>query len=228
MRDNSTPHNASDYDREIFKTVPFYHLFHTETIDLVRTLQPDVAVWLDTGCGTGYLAEQALPLFPKTRFLLADPAPAMLDQARVRLARFPSTRIHLLGAIPSEELAKVVCETPQVISAIQSHHYGGDSVRRRATDTCFRLLDKGGLYVTFENFRPDTERGVEISLDRWCHFQIDAGRSEEAVKEHRSRFGKNYFPITIGEQLELLRVTGFSVAEIFWLSHMQAGFYAIK
>jgi tRNA (cmo5U34)-methyltransferase len=140
MSDNSTPHNASDYDREIFKTVPFYHLFHTETIDLVRTLLPDVSVWLDTGCGTGYLAEQALPLFPKTRFLLADPAPAMLDQARVRLARFSSTRIRLLAALPSEELAGVVPETPQVISAIQSHHYGGDSVRRRATDACFRLL----------------------------------------------------------------------------------------
>ncbi len=228
MNDNSTPHKASDYDREIFKTIPFYHLFHTETIDLVRTLLPDVPVWLDTGCGTGYLAEQALPLLPKTRFLLADPAPAMLDQARVRLARFPSARICFLGAFSSEELSAVVSETPQVISAIQCHHYGGDEARKRATDTCFQLLEKGGLYVTFENIRPDTVGGAEIGLNRWCHFQIEAGRSEQAVEEHRSRFGKNYFPITIADHLELLRVIGFSVVEMFWLSHMQAGFYAIK
>lgn len=228
MVDNSTPHNASDYDKEIFRTVPFYHLFHTETIDLVRTLLPNASVWLDTGCGTGYLAEQALPLLPETRFLLADPASAMLDQARVRLARFPSARIRFLGALSTEELAGVVPETPQVISAIQCHHYGGDEARRRATDTCFRLLERGGLYVTFENIRPDTARGIEIGLDRWCRFQREAGRSEQAVDEHRSRFGKNYFPITIAEHLELLRATGFSTVEIFWLSHMQAGFYAIK
>jgi tRNA (cmo5U34)-methyltransferase len=92
----------------------------------------------------------------------------------------------------------------------------------------FGSFDKGGLYVTFENFRPHTERGIEIGLDRWCHFQSEVGRSEQAVKEHRSRFGRNFFPIAIGEQLELLRVTGFSVVDIFWLSHMQAGFYAIK
>jgi tRNA (cmo5U34)-methyltransferase len=159
MIDNSTPHNASDYDREIFKTVPFYHLFYTETIDLVRTLLPDTSVWLDTGCGTGYLAEQALPLLPETRFLLADPSCAMLDQARVRLARFPSGRIRFLGALSTEELAGVVPETPQVISAIQCHHYGGDEAGRRATDTCFRLLERGGLYITFENIRPDTGRG---------------------------------------------------------------------
>ncbi|MGD0231966.1 MAG: hypothetical protein ABSC19_16690 [Syntrophorhabdales bacterium] len=48
------------------------------------------------------------------------------------------------------------------------------------------------------------------------------------MDEHRSRFGKSYFPITIAEHLELLRATGFSTVEIFWLSHMQAGFYAIK
>ena len=27
-------------------------------------------------------------------------------------------------------------------------------VRKRATDTCFRLLKKGGLYVTLENIQP--------------------------------------------------------------------------
>ena len=136
--------------------------------------------------------------------------------------------IYFLGAFPSEELSAVVSETPQVISAIQCHHYGGDEVRKGAIDTCFRLLERGGLYVTFENIRPDTVRGVEIGLNRWSHFQIEAGRSEQVVKEHRSRFGKNYFPITIADHLELLRVTGFSVVEVFWLSHMQAGFYAIK
>jgi len=228
MSDNATPHSASVYDAEIFRTVPFYSLFHTETIDLVQTLVPGVSVWLDTGCGTGYLVAQALPLFPETRFLLADPAQSMLDQARNRLAKTTSTRVCFLGAFPSEELAGVVSETPQVITAIQSHHYGGDIVRRRATAACFQLLDTGGLYITFENIRPDTEQGSKAGLDRWCRFQIEAGRSQTSVEEHRARFGKNYFPITMAQHLELLRTTGFSAVEMFWLSHMQAGFYAIK
>ena len=101
-------------------------------------------------------------------------------------------------------------------------------MRSRATAACFQLLDTGGLYVTFENFRPETEQGIKAGLDRWCRFQIEAGRSEKAVEEHRSRFGKNYFPITIAQHLELLKATGFSAVETFWVSHMQAGFYAIK
>lgn len=43
-----------------------------------------------------------------------------------------------------------------------------------------------------------------------------------------TRFKHKYFPITIGEHLNLLKRVGFRVAELFWLSYMQAGFYAIK
>jgi tRNA (cmo5U34)-methyltransferase len=228
MNDNSTPYKAAEYDAEILRTVPFYCQFHTETIDLVRTLLPEVSVWLDTGCGTGYLAEQALPVFTGTRFLLADPAQAMLDLARARLARFPSGRVRFLDAVGSEGLVGVVPEAPQVISAIQSHHYGGEEARRMATGACFRLLEPGGVYLTFENIRPDTPRGIEIGLDRWLRFQREAGRPTQAVEEHRSRFDRNYFPITVSEHLELLRMVGFTTVEVFWLSHMQAGFYAIK
>jgi tRNA (cmo5U34)-methyltransferase len=228
MSDNSTPHKAAEYDAGILRTIPFYRQFHTETMDLVRTLLPEVPVWLDTGCGTGYLAEQALSLFPRTRFLLADPAQAMLDLARERLARFPSGRVRFLGAVGSEGLIGVVPETPQVISAIQSHHYGGEEMRRLATSVCFRLLEPGGVYVTFENIRPDTPRGVEIGLNRWLRFQREAGRPPQAVEEHRSRFDRNFFPITVSRHLELLRTAGFATAEVLWLSHMQAGFYAIK
>jgi hypothetical protein len=48
---------------------------------------------LDTGCGTGYLVELALPVFPQTRFILADPAQAMLERwgrFQVRAGRSPA------------------------------------------------------------------------------------------------------------------------------------------
>ncbi len=158
MSDNDTPHKAADYDGEIHKTIPFYHLFHAETIDLVRTLLPDVSVWPDTGCGTGYLAEQALPLLPRVCFLLADPSLAMLEQARGRLARFPSADVRFLGAGTMEEPIGVVPEAPQVISAIQCHHYGPEESRRRATTTCYHLLEPDGIYVTSENIRLHVHR----------------------------------------------------------------------
>ncbi|MBN1997253.1 hypothetical protein JW935_06865 [candidate division KSB1 bacterium] len=106
--------------------MPFYEIFHDETIDLIKTVKPSPAVWLDTECGTGYLTENALSVFTGTEFVPADPS--------------------------------------------------------------------------------------------------------SVVENHIKRFDQSYFSITVRQHLnlKLLLKTGFSIAELFWFSHMQAGFYAIK
>jgi tRNA (cmo5U34)-methyltransferase len=48
------------------------------------------------------------------------------------------------------------------------------------------------------------------------------------AEKHTKRFNSEYFPITVKEHLELLKETGFQTVELFWRSHVQAGFYAIK
>lgn len=226
--DNTTPHKASEYDKSVRETIPFYELFHAETIDLVKSLKPEVKVWLDTGCGTGYLVEKAFPHFPHTFFVLSDPSESMLIEAKKRLQHVPPNRIKFIDSAPSEDLSENLSLQPEVISAIMCHHYLTPEQRRNATRACFKLLAPRGIYITFENVRPCSENGVEIGLERWKQFQISQGRSVEIVEEHRKRFNKKYFPITISEQLSLLKECGFSIVDLLWYSQMQAGFYAIK
>jgi tRNA (cmo5U34)-methyltransferase len=226
--DNSTSHSSSAYDDEVQQTIPFYRQFHAEVIDLVRTVRPDVRVWLDTGGGTGFLPEQAIGYFPNTRFLLADPSAAMLDRAVARLKRFSAESVTILPLLASEDLVGALPARPQVVTAIQCHHYGGAEVRRLATLAIHQVLAPGGVYVTFENIRPDTQAGIETGLKRWLRFQSEAGRSPEVVEAHKGRFDREYFPITIGQHLELLASAGFTTVELFWRSQMQAGFYAVK
>ena len=85
--DNTTPYRASEYDRKVRQTIPFYEMFHAETVDLIRLVKPEAKTWLDTGCGTGYLVNMALPLFPNTIFVLADPSRDMLCEAEKRLKK---------------------------------------------------------------------------------------------------------------------------------------------
>lgn len=226
--DNTTPHNASDYDINVRKTIPYYETIHRETIDLVRIIKPDAQLWLDTGCGTGFTIEQAYPQFPNTHFIICDPSPKMLEEARKRLKDIPSVRLTILKPAPTQDLEEMVKSQADVITAVQAHLYLQKEERKKATEHCFKLLKDGGLYVTSENIHPITTIGVEIGLKRWMNFQLAAGRSKEEVEEHAKRFNKNYFPITVEEHLQLLSATGFKLGEIFWYSQMQAGFYAIK
>jgi tRNA (cmo5U34)-methyltransferase len=226
--DNTTPHTASEYDEKVRKTIPFYECFHEETIDLVRTIRPDVRVWLDTGCGTGGLILKAVASFPETLFILADPSEKMLKQARERLQVFPQTHVQVLAPVGTEALVLDGLPSPQVITAVQVHHYLSPESRQNATQCCFDLLESGGVYVTFENIHPNSSQGVEIGLARWKRYQISQGRKKAVVEEHGTRFNTAYFPICIDEHIRILKHCGFSIAEMFWFSHMQAGFYAIK
>jgi tRNA (cmo5U34)-methyltransferase len=228
-QDNTTPHESSDYDHHVRQTIPFYETMHREAVDLVRRAMPGASCWLDTGCGTGYLVELALPLFPETQFLLADPSTPMLEQAARRFQGLDPSRLRFLDPVTSQDLpSRLDGAVPQVVTAMQVHHYLQPPERRRAVEACYRVLPHGGLFVTFENVAPRTDTGIRLGLDRWNHFQIQQGRSPEVVAQHRTRFNTRYFPITVDGHLALLGEVGFQVVELFWYSQMQAGFYGLK
>lgn len=228
MNNNTTPHKAEEYDESIKNTIPLYEYFHTETIGLIHYYNDKCDKWLDIGCGTGTLVEKAHNRFPNTKFLLADFSEEMLIQAKNKLEDIIADRIEFLPKCSSQEINRYLNDKVDVITAIQVHHYLNKEERKMATKNCFDLLNEGGIYITFENIKPLTEKGTTIGLNRWGQFQEDMGKDKEAVEMHKSRFNKDYFPITIPEHLELLKETGFDTYEVFWYSEMQCGFYAIK
>ena len=198
-------------------------------IDLVKTAKPDVAWWLDTGCGTGYLVELALQEFPRTHFILVDPSEAMLEQAGRQLTGIGDVRLSFLEPAGSEELmGKIGDVMPQVITATLCHHYLRPTERRKAVQACYDVLENQGLFITIENVAPRTEEGTRIGLERWKRYQMHMGRPEAVVDDHLTRFGTKYFPITVDEHIRLMTEIGFQAVELFWLSQMQAGIYGIK
>jgi tRNA (cmo5U34)-methyltransferase len=223
MADNKTSSPAMMYDAQISSVIPYYDLFCEETLGLVKAVHPSPAKWLDTGCGTGTMVLGAQKVFPKTSFTLADPSKAMLDVASEKLRE---QEIEFLMA-GTQELA-FPDRSFNVITAVQAHHYFIAETRKAATANCFRMLQSGGVYITFENIRPFTGTGLKVGLERWKRFQADKGRNSDEIGRHLARYDVEYFPLTISQHLELLRDIGFKAVEILFAGYMQAGFYAIK
>ena len=222
MRDNKTSQAAAEYDANVHKTIPRYHLFHEETLDLARAIVPKPQAWLDTGCGTGTLILKAIEHFGPVQFVAADPSGAMLQFAAEKLVNRDITFI----SAGSEDLD--YSGSFDIITAIMAHHYLDAAGRRQATRNCFTMLKQGGLYITFETIRATSETGTQTGLKRWRNAQIANGKDPEAADRHVSRYGSELLPITLTEHVQLLEETGFSVAEVFWVSGLQAGFYGIK
>lgn len=227
--DNLTAHKAADYDQRVPQTIPFYDTIHAEVLRVVKLIQPQVQRWVDTGCGTGRLVQQALRSFPTAHFILADPSEAMLAQAHARFTKEESDRLKLLPASGSADLLLHLNKgATEVVTAIQCHHYLSRAERLTALRACYEVLKPGGLFVTFENIAPRTPEGVRLGLAGWRSFLMEHGWAEPDADRQVARYGREFLPITVEEHLAALTPTGFSVVEIFWYSQVQAGFYAIR
>ena len=225
--DNASPYASGDYEVNVRQTIPFYEEFHRQTIEKVRLIHPAPKLWLDTGCGTGYLVRCALEAFPNTHFVLADPSAGMLNKARKRLQAYPE-RVTFMELPTGAELKTTLPDKPEVVTAIMCHHYRSPEKKKDITTSLYDLLAPAGLYITFENIRPTSPHATQLALEQWRVFQESQGRSPATVQAHLDRFDRDYFPITIEEHLELLNGCGFTDAHLLWHSCMQAGFYALK
>lgn len=219
MSDNKTAHAADEYEREVQRTIPFHAEIVAQAIEMGLAAHPDPKRWLDTGAGPGRLV-QKLREAANIDCYLADPSGAMLAIARENNPDLPAD--HFILA-PSESLPDL--DPFDVITAVQSHHYGG---REHAVKRCFDLLATNGVFVVFENVHAESDLGHTIQRARWAAWQRAQGRDEETVKHHLAREGTKFFPIRPSEHVDLLVKTGFRVVELFFRAYGQAGFLALK
>lgn len=223
MKDNLSSYNSSDYDARVSSVLPFYTEFHEQIIDLAKTYFKGEINWLDTGCGTGSLAQKLQSSGLKINLTLCDPSDKMLDTAKQKLCS--NTNINYLCA-PSQELD--FAEQFDIVTAVQSHHYLDKETRIKATKNCFNALKNGGIYITFENILMSNPTSDSVGMERWANYMRGYGKSEEEITSHQNRRGTEVFPITILEHLNILKNCGFKTADILWTSQMQSGFFAIK
>ena len=108
---------------------------------------------LDIGAGYGVLTEEVLAAFPAARVTLQDYSPAMLDQARQRLAaRADRLSFVLCDLLNPSWPQKVGGSFDLAVSAIVLHNLG----RRERIFGCYpaihALLRPGGSFLNYDRF----------------------------------------------------------------------------
>lgn len=222
MKQNSTPFDVAEYDKQIKRTLPFYEEMFQQIVDIVRLTDLQSLRWLDVGCGTGKMAGIALGNFDIKKMVCIDVEKEMIEKAG-----------ELCNDEKVEFLQSDIRELPyqkmfDIVTSIQVNHYLTKDDRIVASKKCYDALKENGTYISFENFAPDSEEGTGLYLERWKQFQIVNGKTGQEAALHIERYGRDYFPVTIPESIELLRNCGFRMVEILWVSYMQVGILAKK
>lgn len=222
MNDNISAFNTMEYNSKIKQTLPYYDEFYKQVIELVKTFHSGAVRWLDVGCGTGKMGSVAFENVALEKFVFSDCSEKMIKIVKERFD-FENTEFVVCDA---KELDYV--NEFDIITAIQVNHYMNETSRKAALMKYYAALKNNGLFISFENFAPFTDLGKSIYLERWKRYQLEQGKSLEECNKHIERYGKEYFPISLSENIELMKNCGFKIVEILWLSNMQVGIWGIK
>ncbi|MDE5792607.1 MAG: class I SAM-dependent methyltransferase, partial [Oscillospiraceae bacterium] len=121
MKDNLSAYNANDYDNHINSVLPYYQEFHAQIIDLIQVLNNNSnnnIQWLDTGCGTGTLAEKIMKNFANINLTLCDPSEKMLAITKQKLNKYNNIKFINVSTQHMQFENEF-----DVITAVQAHHY---------------------------------------------------------------------------------------------------------
>ena len=178
MKQNSTPFDVAEYDKQIKRTLPFYEEMLQQLVNFVRVLDLQSLKWLDVGCGTGKMAKTALDNFEIEKMVCVDVEKEMLERAE----RFcDNDNVEFLQCDVKELPYR---EMFDVVTAVQVNHYFKKEERITAIKNCYNALEENGVYISFENFAPDSEDGTKLYLERWKQFQVANGKTEKEADLH--------------------------------------------
>jgi SAM-dependent methyltransferase len=125
--------------------------------DVVRHLKPDLARFVDLGCGTGFFAEALLDAAPQAQALLVDGSEPMLERARRRLTA-AADRV----TYRAQEVAAMRYDPPwdrvDLILSSLTLHFVPPEVRAEALRQAFAALADGGLLILVDHFVPRSAR----------------------------------------------------------------------
>jgi len=217
---------AEVFDDMVGRSVPLYSTVIDAIVRLVDNLNRPRPKIYDLGCSTGTtLIELARRLQHLEPVLIGvDRAPAMLDKARRKAARYgSSTRIIFEeGDLETHSLTGadvILCAyTLQFIRPIR---------RARTVQRLYQALDTGGLFIACEKVLaegPFHRRFIDIHHA----FKRDQGYSDLEIAAKREALENVLVPFTVRENMELIRQAGFSHVETFCRWFNFAAFVALK
>ena len=185
---------------------------------------------IDLGIGTGYFTERFLNNFPNSRVLGIDGAQAMIELAKARLTSLASRVQFVIGDFRKlQELAPDAGTIDVVFSAYALHHLSRpdkETVLRQVVE----LLVPGGWFVNADlivSDSPELENRLQqiriAGIVERAHGSdsrfVDSASTRRFLADLERKEADQ--PLTLAEDLELLRSSGLKNVSTFWLEYRE-------
>ena len=185
---------------------------------------------IDLGIGTGYFTECFLNMFPNSRVLGIDGAPAMIELAKARLKSSEARVEFVIGDFRKlQELASDASAVDVIFSAYALHHLSRLD-KETVISQVVMLLAPGAWFVNADLIVADSpELESRLQQIRIAGIVERAGGADSRFVD--SALTRQFLadlelkeadqPLTLAEDLALLRSSGLKNVSAFWLEYRE-------
>jgi len=197
-------------------------------------------MWLDLGCGDGYLSRKLLEEFPDSQGMLIDFSEPMLEQARQRMATNKQweTRVHIRsGDLSQSSWLDLLNDIPQVdliVSSFAIHHLTNDR-KQQLYQEIFDCLSPGGIFLNLEHVASSdaTVEGIFDGAFVDSMYKVHSGSKtyeecQRAVEYDLSVDDEANILVPVETQCEWLREIGFQHVDCYFKFLILALFGGVK
>ncbi|MDY7231132.1 class I SAM-dependent methyltransferase [Hyalangium rubrum] len=199
------------YDVAIRKFIPHYEEMLSRAVETLAGLVSPKAHILDLGAGTGAFSQEVAARMPEASLTLLDADPAMLEQARGRLASLGGRAKFLRGSFFDPLPA---CEA--AIASLALHHVHDLSEKRRLYGNIRATLPTGGVLVNVDITLATAPALEKLTRTGWAAHLVACGDTEAEAYARFDAWAQEdrYFSVT--EELDALQSAGFAHIDVLW------------
>lgn len=207
------------FDTHVEQSVLSYREFHNHIAAISRYFIEDHTNVLDVGTSTGELLSK-LPKNSTCKYIGIDTSYPMLIQAREKLG----SDIELsLANILDYEIRN--CSIITMMLVLQFIDYKD---KQLALDNVYKALNTGGALFLVDKIKPSNVITNEIYNELYYDFKLNQGISSDDIMAKNKSLRGVQKTLTLQENIDLLRGTGFKSVDIFMLDYNFVGIIAIK
>jgi tRNA (cmo5U34)-methyltransferase len=201
---------ATAFDDMISRSVPRYEEVTAATSKLAAKVCHSGGTVLDLGCSTGNALVAIANALPNVNLVGIDNSAPMLDRAGEKTVEFKDRVKLVLGDIlessfPESDLV-ILNYTLQFVPV---------SGRKVLLEKVRASLKPGGALILTEKLSHPGDRVDSILTDLYYDFKRENRYSELEISQKRDALENVLVPLSLEQNLTLLRETGFSEAELY-------------
>lgn len=219
---------ANVFDDMISRSVPLYQEVTQSIVEWTYLFYQKGSVIYDIGCSTGTTIcalTDTLP-FP-IRAIGVDTSQAMLDKALLKLSSHPSNDKHSITFL-CEDVCQLEFEPSSVAIINYTLQFISVAKRLPLLKKLYQSLNDGGLLIISEKLRSSCPEFQESTTRIYESFKERAGYSKTEIERKKEALDDVLIPLTLEEEVELIRNAGFSKVEPMIKWNNFCTFVAIK